>query len=115
VVAGIWSIVFPSPAHHHVHHSCHPEHIDKNFAFVFPVWDLIFGTYFMPDDNRDVKFGVTEGDHSRALLGAISRYVSTVDRKEKKAAPIRVVGRKRRVTCRINQSGLFGDSAIQVD
>jgi len=34
---GSWSIVFPSPAHHHVHHSCHPTHIDKNFAFMFPV------------------------------------------------------------------------------
>ncbi|VAV90938.1 Fatty acid hydroxylase family (carotene hydroxylase/sterol desaturase), partial [hydrothermal vent metagenome] len=30
---GRWSMVFPSPAHHHVHHSCHPDHIDKNFAF----------------------------------------------------------------------------------
>ena len=70
---GIWSIVFPSPAHHHVHHSCHPEHIDKNFAFVFPVWDLIFGTYFMPDDNRDVKFGVTEGD-DRGLDSILGLY-----------------------------------------
>lgn len=55
---GIWSKVFPSPAHHHVHHSCHPDHFDKNFAFMFPVWDVIFGTYEMPEDNRDVKFGV---------------------------------------------------------
>ncbi len=55
---GVWSKVFPSPAHHHVHHSCHPDHCDKNFAFVFPVWDVIFGTYTMPDDDRDVKFGV---------------------------------------------------------
>ena len=59
---GVWSAVFPSPAHHHVHHSCHPDHIDKNFAFMFPVWDVIFGTYVMPPDNRDVKFGVTKGD-----------------------------------------------------
>lgn len=59
---GVWSIVFPSPAHHHVHHSRHPDHIDTNFAFMFPVWDVIFGTYVMPDDNRDVEFGVTEGD-----------------------------------------------------
>ncbi|MBF9032744.1 hypothetical protein HKCCE2091_00690 [Rhodobacterales bacterium HKCCE2091] len=55
---GKWSAVFPSPAHHHVHHSCHPDHIDKNFAFMFPVWDVLFGTYIMPEDNRDVKFGV---------------------------------------------------------
>lgn len=55
---GVWSKVFPSPAHHHVHHSCHPKHIDKNFAFMFPLWDVIFGTYELPEDNRDVKFGV---------------------------------------------------------
>jgi sterol desaturase/sphingolipid hydroxylase (fatty acid hydroxylase superfamily) len=59
---GVWSVVFPSPAHHHVHHSCHPDHIDKNFAFMFPVWDVIFGTYEMPEDNQKVKFGVTTGD-----------------------------------------------------
>ena len=55
---GVWSKIFPSPAHHHVHHSCHPDHFDKNFAFMFPLWDVIFGTYIMPEDNRDVKFGV---------------------------------------------------------
>ncbi len=60
---GVWSKVFPSPAHHHVHHSCHPDHWDKNFAFIFPVWDVIFGTYEMPEDNRDVKFGVTGVKH----------------------------------------------------
>lgn len=57
---GRWSMVFPSPAHHHVHHSCHPDHIDKNFAFVFPVWDVIFRTYHMPEDDRDVRFGIDE-------------------------------------------------------
>ena len=55
---GVWSKIFPSPAHHHVHHSCHPSHFDKNFAFMFPLWDVLFGTYEMPEDNRDVKFGV---------------------------------------------------------
>lgn len=60
---GVWSKVFPSPAHHHVHHSCHPNHWDKNFAFMFPVWDVIFKTYEMPADNKDVKFGVTGVKH----------------------------------------------------
>lgn len=55
---GNWSKVFPSPAHHHVHHSCHPDHIDKNFAFMFPVWDVLFKTYELPEDDRDVRFGV---------------------------------------------------------
>ena len=55
---GRWSMVFPSPAHHHVHHSQHPDHLDKNFAFMFPVWDVLFRTYHMPEDNKDVKFGI---------------------------------------------------------
>ena len=55
---GRLSMIFPSPAHHHVHHSCHPDHIDKNFAFMLPIWDVLFNTYHMPEDNRDVKFGI---------------------------------------------------------
>lgn len=58
---GRWSMVLPSPAHHHIHHSYHPDHIDKNFAFMFPVWDVLFRTYHLPEDNRDVKFGIGEG------------------------------------------------------
>ncbi len=33
---GKWAMIFGSPAHHQIHHSCHPDHIDKNFAFMFP-------------------------------------------------------------------------------
>ena len=52
--------LFGSPAHHQVHHSYHPTHINKNFAFMFPVWDVLFGTYRMPATNADVKFGLNE-------------------------------------------------------
>ena len=57
---GHWAKVIGSPAHHQVHHSRHPDHIDKNFAFMLPVWDILFKTYVMPDDNRDVEFGIVE-------------------------------------------------------
>ena len=72
--SGRWSAVFPSPAHHHVHHSMHPDHIDKNFAFMFPFWDVIFGTYAMPEDNRDVKFGVPEYDR-KGLDSVLGLYL----------------------------------------
>jgi sterol desaturase/sphingolipid hydroxylase (fatty acid hydroxylase superfamily) len=55
--------VFGSPAHHQVHHSYHPTHINTNFSFMFPVWDLLCGTFHMPSTNADVKFGLgEEGD-----------------------------------------------------
>lgn len=56
---GQWSMLFASPAHHHIHHSCHPDHIDKNFAFIFPFWDVLFRTYHLPETNKDVRFGIS--------------------------------------------------------
>jgi sterol desaturase/sphingolipid hydroxylase (fatty acid hydroxylase superfamily) len=59
------SMIFPSPAHHHVHHSCHPDHIDKNLTFMLPVWNVIFKTYHMHEDTLNVRFGIggeNEGD-----------------------------------------------------
>ena len=70
---GNWSKVFPSPAHHHVHHSRHPEHLDKNFAFMFPIWDVLFKTYEMPEDNRNVEFGIVED--SSELNSCINLYL----------------------------------------
>jgi sterol desaturase/sphingolipid hydroxylase (fatty acid hydroxylase superfamily) len=71
---GRWSMIFPSPAHHQVHHSCHPDHLDKNFAFLFPIWDVLFGCYIMPEDNRDVKFGVTQKDKGKELNSCLRLY-----------------------------------------
>lgn len=70
---GIWSKVFGSPAHHHVHHSRHPDHLDKNFAFMFPIWDVLFKTYVMPEDNRDVEFGIVED--ASDLNSCINLYI----------------------------------------
>lgn len=37
-----------TPAFHHWHHSAEPEAIDKNFAVHTPIWDRLFGTYYLP-------------------------------------------------------------------
>jgi len=41
-----WVLV--SPAYHRWHHTSDEEGIDKNFAGIFPVWDLLFGTAYFP-------------------------------------------------------------------
>ncbi|HEY6869667.1 MAG TPA: sterol desaturase family protein [Novosphingobium sp.] len=46
---GRWSWVLNSPAYHRRHHSRLPEHYDTNFAALFPIWDVLFGTYRRPD------------------------------------------------------------------
>lgn len=41
-----WVLV--SPAYHRWHHASDEEGIDKNFAGIFPVWDVLFGTAYFP-------------------------------------------------------------------
>jgi sterol desaturase/sphingolipid hydroxylase (fatty acid hydroxylase superfamily) len=41
--------IVATPAFHHWHHSADREAVDKNFAVHTPVWDLLFGTYYLPD------------------------------------------------------------------
>lgn len=38
-----------SPAFHRWHHAADEAGRDKNFAGLFPVWDLLFGTYYLPE------------------------------------------------------------------
>jgi sterol desaturase/sphingolipid hydroxylase (fatty acid hydroxylase superfamily) len=38
-----------TPAFHHWHHSADREAVDKNFAVHTPIWDILFGTFYLPD------------------------------------------------------------------
>jgi sterol desaturase/sphingolipid hydroxylase (fatty acid hydroxylase superfamily) len=40
--------VLNSPQWHRIHHSAMPEHRDKNFASLLPLWDILFGTAWIP-------------------------------------------------------------------
>jgi len=46
---GPLKFVVATPQFHHWHHAIEREAIDKNFAVHFPVLDLLFGTYYLPD------------------------------------------------------------------
>jgi sterol desaturase/sphingolipid hydroxylase (fatty acid hydroxylase superfamily) len=49
--------VFVSPRFHRWHHTSEAEGRDKNFAGFLPVWDILFGTYYMPDGKLPRVFG----------------------------------------------------------
>ena len=50
--------VIASPAFHRWHHSKNVEAWDKNFGALFPVWDVIFGTFYLPRGLRAENFGI---------------------------------------------------------
>ncbi|MDX1561649.1 MAG: sterol desaturase family protein, partial [Gammaproteobacteria bacterium] len=50
--------VVASPKFHRWHHTAEDEGLDKNFAGLFPIWDQLFGTYFMPRGRQPEVFGL---------------------------------------------------------
>lgn len=61
--------VIVSPVYHQWHHSSEPDALDKNFAGMFPLWDLLFGTYFMPRGRLAVRFGCKSDQPPETLPG----------------------------------------------
>lgn len=49
--------VVASPAFHRWHHTSADEGRDKNFAGLFPLWDLLFGSFYMPSGSQAEHFG----------------------------------------------------------
>lgn len=47
-----------SPAFHRWHHA--RDITDKNFAGLLPVWDLVFGTFYLPRGRLPDALGVRE-------------------------------------------------------
>ena len=56
---GWLSWLVDGPQVHRIHHSKLPEHFDRNFAAFFPIWDVIFGTYYHPGRGEFPPTGVT--------------------------------------------------------
>jgi sterol desaturase/sphingolipid hydroxylase (fatty acid hydroxylase superfamily) len=45
---GRFWVVLNGPQYHRIHHSRDPAHHNRNFAALFPVFDLLFGTAYRP-------------------------------------------------------------------
>ena len=57
-----------SPAQHQLHHSIAKEHHDKNYGAALAVWDWIFGSLYLSDDTKDLKFGLKRSEASSTNL-----------------------------------------------
>ena len=60
-------VLYP-PMGHRIHHSALPEHKDKNFGGLFPIWDWMFGTYYKGDRINE-EVGVDDNyQNTRGLI-----------------------------------------------
>jgi sterol desaturase/sphingolipid hydroxylase (fatty acid hydroxylase superfamily) len=67
---GPFNRLITSPATHRIHHSKLPEHFNKNFAAVWPFWDVIFGTYRAPKRGEYPPTGLISGKVSKSVKDA---------------------------------------------
>jgi len=70
-----WSKIFMSPAQHMIHHSAALPHRDKNNGRMLSVWDWMFGTLYIPEneERHELVLGIdaTELDCHPNLLAAL--------------------------------------------
>ncbi len=50
--------IFNTPSHHRVHHGRNPKYIDRNHAGVFIIWDRMFGTFQVEEE--EPTYGITK-------------------------------------------------------
>ena len=51
--------IFISPAQHQLHHSIAQEHYDKNFGAALAIWDWLFGSLHLSEDDKEITYGLT--------------------------------------------------------
>lgn len=58
------------PQLHRLHHSIEPQHLDRNYAAFFPIWDRLFGTYVAPKPGEYPRIGLVDGRELNGLWKA---------------------------------------------
>ena len=57
------------PVFHRWHHTLPDRGGNKNFAGTFPVWDLMFGTWYMPENELPETYGVDDEAFPESFSG----------------------------------------------
>jgi sterol desaturase/sphingolipid hydroxylase (fatty acid hydroxylase superfamily) len=83
---GLLRSVIATPVFHRWHHSRDREAWDKNFAGLLPLWDILFGTYYMPKGRYPENFGICE-PMPKGYLGQLWEPFAWNIRSSKKVDP----------------------------
>ena len=65
---GFLNYLVASAETHRWHHARDPKVAQCNFGNTTIVWDLLFGTWFLPTDGRALDIGITDRDYPRGFL-----------------------------------------------
>jgi sterol desaturase/sphingolipid hydroxylase (fatty acid hydroxylase superfamily) len=65
---GRFSWLLTSPSYHRLHHSSEPQHFNRNYAFILPIFDVLFGSYRPARTGEWPKVGLGAGQAPQDLV-----------------------------------------------
>jgi sterol desaturase/sphingolipid hydroxylase (fatty acid hydroxylase superfamily) len=68
---GPFKYVFASPVFHRWHHTAADRGGSSNFAGTFPIWDLLFGTFYMPENELPDAYGIEDQSFPEGFGGQL--------------------------------------------
>jgi sterol desaturase/sphingolipid hydroxylase (fatty acid hydroxylase superfamily) len=68
---GRYSLIFNNPQYHRIHHSAEPQHQNKNFCKMLPLFDVIFGTAWKPGKDEFPATGLVPREKPTGFLDGI--------------------------------------------
>jgi sterol desaturase/sphingolipid hydroxylase (fatty acid hydroxylase superfamily) len=67
---GRFSVVINNPQWHRIHHSLEPQHFNRNFCKMLPMFDVIFGTAWKPGKDEFPATGL-EGEKATGFVDGL--------------------------------------------
>ena len=83
---GPFRYVIAGPVFHRWHHTDYRRGGNMNFAPTFPVFDLLFGTFYMPKGELPDRFGVHDKQFPTGFLGQLAYPFRAAEKKGPPAA-----------------------------
>jgi len=69
---GPFKYVLASPVFHRWHHTAADDGGNTNFAGTFPIWDVLFGTFRMPEGRLPDNYGKDEAEMPGEFIGQVA-------------------------------------------
>ena len=90
---GPFRYLFTEPRYHRIHHSVEQRHWDRNFAFYFPILDILFGTAHFPAKDEYPATGISYAREPRSLCQFLFPPKPASEEQGKHSAPDGTEGR----------------------
>ena len=71
VSLGRFALYIQNPQYHRIHHSVEPQHRDKNFCKLLPLFDVIFGTAWKPGKDEFPETGLDTGEKPAGIFDGL--------------------------------------------